>query len=100
MKNALIYERFLKHPPERVWKALTDRGWLAEWYMPDDFQPVVGHRFQFRTAPAPGFDFKSALVLGIHAGCWPVARRPARGKHDNRCLGQRHEPISRAGANP
>jgi len=56
MKNALNYERFLKHPPERVWKALTDRGWLASWYMTNDFAPVVGHKFQFRTDPAPGFD--------------------------------------------
>jgi uncharacterized protein YndB with AHSA1/START domain len=56
MKNALHYERFIKHPPERVWKALTDSGWLAAWYMPNDFQPVVGHKFQFRTDPAPGFD--------------------------------------------
>jgi uncharacterized protein YndB with AHSA1/START domain len=24
--------------------------------MPNDFLPIVGHRFQFRTKPAPGFD--------------------------------------------
>jgi uncharacterized protein YndB with AHSA1/START domain len=24
--------------------------------MPNDFQPVVGHQFTFRTHPAPGFD--------------------------------------------
>jgi uncharacterized protein YndB with AHSA1/START domain len=23
--------------------------------MPNDFRPIVGHRFQFRTKPAPGF---------------------------------------------
>lgn len=52
----LRIERFLKHPPERVWKALTDPKHLAAWYMPNDFQPVVGHQFQFRTEPGPGFD--------------------------------------------
>jgi uncharacterized protein YndB with AHSA1/START domain len=24
--------------------------------MPNDFEPVVGHRFEMRTKPAPGFD--------------------------------------------
>jgi uncharacterized protein YndB with AHSA1/START domain len=56
MKNSLTYERFLNHPPARVWKALTERQWLAAWYMPNDFKPVVGHKFQFQTEPAPGFD--------------------------------------------
>ncbi|WTJ96518.1 SRPBCC domain-containing protein [Streptomyces sp. NBC_01537] len=31
---------------------------MARWLMPNDFQPVVGHRFTFRTEPRPqqGFD--------------------------------------------
>ncbi len=29
---------------------------LGEWLMPNDFLPVIGHHFQFRTKPAPGFD--------------------------------------------
>lgn len=56
MKRELHYERFYPHPPERVWKALTDPQALAAWYMDNDFLPVVGHRFTFRTSPAPGFD--------------------------------------------
>ena len=44
------------HPPERVWAALTEREALEAWLMPNDFEPVVGHRFTFRTSPAPGFD--------------------------------------------
>ncbi|MEM7683280.1 MAG: SRPBCC domain-containing protein [Pseudomonadota bacterium] len=46
----------LPHPPEMVWDALTDPVALAEWLMPNDFRPEVGHRFTFRTDPAPGFD--------------------------------------------
>jgi uncharacterized protein YndB with AHSA1/START domain len=45
-----------RHAPERVWTALTDPRALAEWLMPNDFAPRLGHRFQFRTKPAPGFD--------------------------------------------
>jgi uncharacterized protein YndB with AHSA1/START domain len=44
------------HPPERVWRALTDPDVLASWLMPNDIDPQVGHRFTFRTKPAPGFD--------------------------------------------
>jgi uncharacterized protein YndB with AHSA1/START domain len=44
------------HPIDRVWAALTSPEALSAWLMPNDFQPVVGHRFTFRTKPAPGFD--------------------------------------------
>jgi uncharacterized protein YndB with AHSA1/START domain len=44
------------HPVDRVWAALTSSEALAAWLMPNDFQPVAGHRFTFRTNPAPGFD--------------------------------------------
>jgi uncharacterized protein YndB with AHSA1/START domain len=56
MKRDLKYERFYQHPPERVWKALTDSQALEAWFMANDFQAVVGHRFQLRTEPGPGFD--------------------------------------------
>jgi uncharacterized protein YndB with AHSA1/START domain len=44
------------YPPERVWRAITDSRVLAEWLMENDFQPRLGHRFQFKTKPRPGFD--------------------------------------------
>lgn len=34
---------------EKVWSALTDSIKLGKWIMANDFKPVVGHRFQFRT---------------------------------------------------
>ncbi|OCT13607.1 ATPase [Paenibacillus pectinilyticus] len=34
---------------EKVWSALTDSNKLTKWIMQNDFKPVVGHRFQFRT---------------------------------------------------
>jgi uncharacterized protein YndB with AHSA1/START domain len=42
--------------PREVWHALTDRDLLAQWLMPNDFAPRLGHRFTFRAPPAPGFD--------------------------------------------
>ncbi len=56
MQRDLKYERFLPHPPERVWRALTESDLMGRWLMETDFQPVVGHRFQFRTEPGPTFD--------------------------------------------
>lgn len=52
----LVFDRIYRHPPERVWRALTEPEALARWLMENDFEPRVGHRFQFRTDPAPGFD--------------------------------------------
>ncbi len=41
------------YPAPRVWAALTSSEALAAWLMPNDFQPVVGHRFAFRTKRLP-----------------------------------------------
>jgi uncharacterized protein YndB with AHSA1/START domain len=56
MKRDVRLERTYPHPPELVWRALTTPDLLAEWLMPNDFQPAVGHRFTMRTKPEPGFD--------------------------------------------
>ncbi len=56
MKRSIDKTVDYPHPRERVWRALTTREALAQWLMPNDFVPQVGHRFEFRTDPAPGFD--------------------------------------------
>ena len=56
MSRDIRVDAFLAHPPEKVWRALTDPALLAAWLMPNDFQPRLGHRFTFRTDPAPGFN--------------------------------------------
>lgn len=48
-------EVFYPHPPEDVWTALTDPRALAEWLMPNNFEPVVGRTFRFHVDPMPGF---------------------------------------------
>ena len=48
MKQAVKLDVFYPHPPERVWKALTDRRALATWMMESDFEPHLGHKFQFQ----------------------------------------------------
>ena len=53
---SLVIEREMPHSPEKVWRALTQGPLIAEWLMTNDFQPVVGHKFQFRAAPVPGWN--------------------------------------------
>lgn len=54
--RSLVIEREMPHPPEKIWRALTQGALIEEWLMKNDFQPVVGHRFSFRSTPAPGWD--------------------------------------------
>jgi uncharacterized protein YndB with AHSA1/START domain len=65
-------DAYLPHPPARVWQALTDPRLLARWLMPNDFQPVVGHRFTFRRDPIP------AVRFGGIAHCQVLAIEPER----------------------
>jgi uncharacterized protein YndB with AHSA1/START domain len=51
--RSLIVEREMPHPPEKVWRALTQAPLIEEWLMKNDFQPIVGHKFNFRTLPMP-----------------------------------------------
>jgi uncharacterized protein YndB with AHSA1/START domain len=46
--RSVIIERDLPHAPEKVWRALTQGHLIAEWLMKNDFEPVVGHRFNLR----------------------------------------------------
>ena len=55
--ESISFEFDLQHPPEKVWRALTDPVLLAEWLL-----PVVGHKlepgaaFTFTAPPQPGWD--------------------------------------------
>ena len=45
--QSVILEREFAHPPQKVWRALTEPHLMAEWLMKNDFRPVRGHRFGF-----------------------------------------------------
>lgn len=55
MSYDIALEQTYLYPPERVWRALTDSAALADWLLPNDFEPRVGHKFQFRSKPMPGW---------------------------------------------
>lgn len=53
-------ERTYDAPVERVWKAITDRDQMKEWYFDlSEFKPEVGFEFQFEG----GSDAKTYLHL-------------------------------------
>ncbi len=51
VRRPIVKDVFYPHAPARVWVALTDRHALAEWLMPNDFEPVQGRRFRFQYDP-------------------------------------------------
>lgn len=47
----------LPHPPQKVWRALTDPVLLGQWLLPiAGFEPDAGATFTFRAPPQPGWD--------------------------------------------
>ncbi len=46
--RAVVVERDFPHPPEKLWRALTQPHLIEDWLMKNDFLPVVGHRFNLR----------------------------------------------------
>jgi uncharacterized protein YndB with AHSA1/START domain len=53
--RTVVVEKEFGHAPEKVWRALTEGELIAQWLMANDFQPVVGHRFQLRTTAMGGW---------------------------------------------
>src|SRR3954468_3672151 len=46
--RSVVIEREIPHPPEKIWRALTQPHLIEEWLMKNDFKPVVDHRFNLR----------------------------------------------------
>jgi uncharacterized protein YndB with AHSA1/START domain len=55
-KQSIIVEYELAESPKKVWRALTEPKLLEAWLMPNDIRAEVGHRFNFRAQPVPGWD--------------------------------------------
>jgi uncharacterized protein YndB with AHSA1/START domain len=62
------------HPPQRVWRAMTDPKLVPRWTStgrgarPDGFEPVVGRRFRFVGKAVPGWDgIVRCEILEVHA---------------------------------
>ena len=69
MKKDIKQSWHYNQPPEMVWDYLTKPELLEQWLMKNDFLPIVGHNFQFRTkGPMPDINFNgifSCTVLEV-----------------------------------
>ena len=54
--RTLTIDRELPYAREKIWRALTQGELIREWLMDNDFEPVVGRRFNFRSTPMPQWD--------------------------------------------
>src|SRR5580658_4647539 len=57
MTKVIKLQFFFPHPPETVWEYLTKPELMELWLMRNDFQPIIGHDFQFKIKPIPSLDF-------------------------------------------
>jgi uncharacterized protein YndB with AHSA1/START domain len=55
MAKTLKFEWFFPHEKEVVWECLTTPELITKWLMANDFAPRVGHKFEFRSKPQPGW---------------------------------------------
>ena len=86
MSKGIRKEMWYPDPPETVWVALTDPRAIAEWLMPNTFQPIVGHKFRFMTDPMPFCEgFTECEVLEVDPPrrlsyswliVWPPPKKP------------------------
>jgi len=65
MRKSIKHSFFFAHPPEVVWDYLTKSELLAQWLMKNDFQPIVGLDFQFRTNPIPSLNFDGIFYCKV-----------------------------------
>lgn len=55
--ESLSFEFDLHHPPQKVWRALTDPVLLAQWLLPVvQLELIPGAAFTFQAPPQPGWD--------------------------------------------
>ena len=55
--ESISFEFDLKHPPQKVWRALTDPVLLTEWLLPVfDLELAPGKAFHLKAQPHPGWD--------------------------------------------
>jgi len=44
--RSVVVEREFPHPPEKLWRALTQPHLISEWLLKNDFVPTIGHKFK------------------------------------------------------
>jgi uncharacterized protein YndB with AHSA1/START domain len=72
--RSVVVERESRHPPQKVWRALTQPHLLEAWLMKNDFEPTPGRRFQL-TAEWGAIDCEVLAVEPHHKLSYTWAAR-------------------------
>jgi uncharacterized protein YndB with AHSA1/START domain len=54
--RSVVIAKIFAHPPEKLWRALTEPALLTQWLLKNNFLPEIGREFQFRNEPVGGWD--------------------------------------------
>jgi Activator of Hsp90 ATPase homolog 1-like protein len=49
MNKQIKHTWFFAHPTDVIWEYLTRSDLIGQWLMVNDFKPIVGHQFTFRS---------------------------------------------------
>ena len=100
----LVKEVLVDATPERVWKAITDKNDMKQWYFElKDFKPQVGFEFTFEGGPPEKKYLHLCKVteviplkkLTYLRRSWRRSRRSARRSCLSLWMSRRSERISR-----
>jgi len=86
MKKQITHTFYFAQAPAEVWEYLTVPELMAQWLMPSDFKPVVGHHFRF-TNPNNSFVVCEVLEVKPYTSLayvwkndWAVTKTPYTSK--------------------
>lgn len=65
MAASIKHKFFFPHPPKSVWEYLTNSDLMELWLMKNNFQPIIGHEFQFKINPIPSLDFDGIVYCKV-----------------------------------
>lgn len=65
MEKEITNEWMYEQSPKEVWAYLTQADLIALWLMPNNFQPIPGHEFQFTIKPIPSLDLDGIMHCKI-----------------------------------
>ncbi len=47
MEDAILKEVFYPHKIDKVWKAISDKNQISEWFVKADFEAKIGYHYKF-----------------------------------------------------
>jgi len=65
MSKSIRHQFFFQHSPEVVWEYLTKAELIAQWLMKNDFEPIIGYDFQFKSRPLPDLNFDGIIYCKV-----------------------------------